>query len=84
VDVSYIAWLFSEAPSEELLQTVVENPELSKRTAIYDLSWAYSKKPMCLKLNQTDSSVFHEFENFLEKEWGVEFKQVHGLLAKEV
>lgn len=81
VDVAYTAWLFSEAPSEELLQTVVENPELSKRTAIYDLSWAYSKKPHCLKLNQTDSSVFQEFENFLEKKWGVEFKPVQSLVT---
>lgn len=84
VDVAYTAWLFSEAPSEELLQTVAENPELSKRTAIYDLSWTYSKKPICLKLNQTDSRVFQEFENFLEKKWGVEFKRFHDLLTKAV
>jgi len=84
VDVAYTAWLFSEAPSEELLQTVAEDPELSKRTAIYDLSCAYSEKPTCLRLNQTDSSVFQEFENFLEKKWGVEFKRVQRLLAKEV
>jgi len=84
VDVAYTAWLFSVAPSEKLLQTVAENPEFSKRTAIYDLSWAYSKKPLCVKLNQTNSSVFREFENFLEKKWGVEFKPVQGLLAMEV
>lgn len=83
VDVAYTAWLFSEEPPEELLQVVVESPELSKRTAIYDLSWAYSKKPICLKLNQTESSVFQEFESFLEKKWGVEFKPVQGLLTKE-
>ena len=83
VDVAYTAWLFSEAPSEELLQTVAENPELSKRTAIYDLSWAYSEKTLCLKLNQTGSRVFKEFENFLEKKWGVEFKTVQSLLTKE-
>jgi len=83
VDIAYTAWLFSEAPPEELLQTVVENPELSKRTAIYDLSWAYSKKPLCLKLNQTNSSVFQEFESFLEKKLGVEFKPVQSLLEKE-
>jgi len=83
VDVAYTAWLFSEAPSEELLQTVAENPELSKRTAIYDLSWACSKRPVCLRLNKTESSVFQEFESFLEKKWGVEFKSVQGLLTKE-
>jgi len=81
VDVAYTAWLFSESPSEELLQTIAENPELSKRTAIYDLSWAYSKKLPCLKLNNTDSSVFQEFENFLEKKWGIEFKPVQSLLT---
>jgi len=84
VDVAYTAWLFSEAPSEELIQAVAENPELSQRTAIYDLSCAYSKRPVCPKLNLTDSSVFQEFENFLEKKWGVEFKKAQRLLAKEV
>jgi len=84
VDVAYTAWLFSEPPSEELLQTVAENPELSKRTAVYDLSWAYTKKPQCFKLNNTDSSVFQEFEDFLEKKLGVEIKPVKVLLAKEV
>jgi len=83
VDVAYTAWLLSEAPPEELLQIVAEDPELSKRTAIYDLSWANSKKPLCMKLNKTDSSVFQEFENFLEKKWGVDFKPVQRLLAKE-
>jgi len=84
VDVAYTAWLFSEAPSQELLQTVTENPDLSKRTAIYDLSWAYSEKPICLKLNQTESNVFQEFENFLEKNWKVEFKPLPDVLLKEV
>jgi len=84
VDVAYTAWLFSETPSGELLQTVTENPELSKRTAIYDLSWVYSKKPVCLKLNHTGSHVFRQFEDFLEKKWGVEFKPIRDLIAKEV
>jgi len=83
VDVSYTAWLFPETPPEELLHAVAENPELSKRTAIYDLSWAYSGKPVCLKLNETDSPVFREFESFLEKKWGVELKPVQSLMTKE-
>ena len=81
VDVSYTAWLFPQSPPENLMQIVKENPELSRRTAIYDLSWAYSGKPLCLKLNETASIVFKEFEKFLEKELGVEVKSVHKLPA---
>jgi hypothetical protein len=84
VDVAYTAWLFSEAPPEELRQIAEENPELFKRTAIYDLSWTRSEKPVCLKFNQTDSTVFQEFESFLEKKFGVEFKPVKDLLSKQV
>jgi hypothetical protein len=83
VDVAYTAWLFSETPSEELLQAVAEDPELSRRTAIYDLSWAYQEKPVCLKLNATESKVFQEFESYLERKWGVEFKRLRDLVAKE-
>jgi len=83
VDVDYTAWLFSETPPEELLQMTEENPELFRRTAIYDLSWINSEKPICLKLNQTDSRVFQEFESFLEKNWGVKFKPVKALLSQQ-
>jgi len=81
VDVSYTAWLFPQSPPENLTQTVKENPELSRRTAIYDLSLAYAGKPLCLKINETDSTVFKEFEKFLEKELRVEVKPVHKLPA---
>ncbi|NIR87956.1 hypothetical protein GWO13_10565 [Candidatus Bathyarchaeota archaeon] len=74
VDVSYTAWVFPETPPEKLMQIVTENPDLSRRIAIYDLSWAYAGKPLCLKLNETDSKVFEEFERFLEEDWGVEIK----------
>ena len=84
VDVSYTAWLFPETPPQELLRVVAENPELSKKTAVYDLSWAYTGKPVCLKINETDSPVFREFESFLEKRWGVEFKPAQSLMTKEV
>ena len=83
VDVDYTAWLFSETPPEELLQMTEENPELFRRTAIYDLSWINSEKSICLKLNQTDSRVFQEFESFLEKNWGVKFKPVKALLSQQ-
>ncbi|MDH5391073.1 MAG: hypothetical protein OEX10_07990 [Candidatus Bathyarchaeota archaeon] len=81
VDVSYTAWLFPQSPPENLMQTVKEKPELSQRTAIYDLSLAYAGKPLCLKLNETDSMVFKEFEKFLEAELEVEVKPVHKLPA---
>jgi len=81
VDVSYTAWLFPQSPPENLMQIVRENPELSKRTAIYDLSLAYAGKPLCSTLNETDSIVFKEFEKFLKKELGVEVKPVGKMPA---
>jgi len=76
VDLSYAAWVFPEAPPEKLMRMVSENSELSKRIAIYDLSWAYAGKPVCLKLNETGSPVFQEFEKFLEKKCGVKVQTV--------
>ena len=84
VDVSYTAWLFTQGPSEGLLETVKENPELSRRTAIYDLSWMYAGKPLCLKLNETKSMAFQEFERFLEKKWEVEVKPFQKLPAQKI
>ena len=77
VDASYTAWLLSQTPTEDFMQTILNNPELSKRTAIYDLSLAYYGKPICRKLNETDSQVFQEFEKFLEERMGVEVISVH-------
>lgn len=82
VNVSYTAWLFSQSPPEKLVQRVATNPELYRRTAIYDLSWAYEGKPVCVKLNMTKSSVFQEFENFLTDRCGVEFKPAHRMLRE--
>jgi len=79
VDVSYTAWLFPQSPPENLMQMVKENPELSRRTAIYDLGLAYAGKPLCSKLNETDSAVFKEFEKFLKKELGVNVKPIHKM-----
>ncbi len=83
VDVSYTAWLFPQPPPKNLLQLVVENPELLRRNAIYDLSWLYTGKPMCLKLNKTKSAVFREFERFLQEKWGVEIKSCKEILVEE-
>ncbi len=81
VDISYIAWLFQEGPPEFLINGVKENPELSKKTAIFDLSCAYTREPLCRKLNKTESEVFKEFEQFLEEEWDVIFKPVDEMPA---
>jgi hypothetical protein len=83
VEVSYTAWLSPRAPPKELIQKVANNPELSKRTAIYDLSRAYAGKPICVKANVTESQVFREFEAFLEDRCGVELKPAHRALAKQ-
>lgn len=80
VDVAYMAWLLYETPSEELLQTIFEKPELLGKVALYDLSAVYSDEPTCLRLNQTDSKVFKEFEEFLERRWKIKFKHIQDLL----
>jgi len=74
VDISYIAWLFQERPPEFLTSQVKENPELKKKTAIFDLSCAYTGENICRKFNETESSAFKEFEQFLEEEWEIAFK----------
>jgi len=81
VDVSYTAWLFPQTPPGSLMETVKGDPELSRRTAIYDLSGVYAGKPQCIKLNETKSMVFQEFERFLEEKWGVKVKPVQKLHA---
>ncbi|MBS7606422.1 hypothetical protein KEJ14_01070 [Candidatus Bathyarchaeota archaeon] len=71
VNVSYTAWIFSEPPIENLISFVIDNPHLLRSTALYDLSKAYMGSRLCLKLNETESIVFREFEDFLEKEYGL-------------
>ncbi len=74
VEASYTAWLFSEAPPEILVKTIFENPEFSRRVALFDLSPLLEGKPLCIKLNHTDSPVFQEFESFLKKDLKVKLK----------
>jgi len=74
VEPSHQAWLFSETPAEELTRTVFENPDFSKRVAIFNLSPMLEGKDFCLKLNNTDSPVFHEFETFLQVELKVKIE----------
>jgi hypothetical protein len=79
VQPSYTAWLFPEAPSVDLVRTVLENPDFSRRIALYDLSPFLEGKRRCVKLNNTDSPVFREFESFLQKELKVKLEPVPPL-----
>jgi hypothetical protein len=84
VDASYTAWLFSETPPETLFKTVFENPDFSERIALYDLSPVLEGKNLCVKLNQTDSPVFEEFERFLRDELKVKFKPLSSFSDVEI
>jgi hypothetical protein len=84
VDVAYTAWLLSEPPPEELWKTVMTDPILSDKIAIYDLSGLNSGQPMCPKLNSTKSKVFTEFETFLKKKFGAVFKTPKDVLTAQV
>jgi hypothetical protein len=77
IDVDYTAWVFQQPPSEQLVQTLTLNSQLSKKTALYDLSGIYEDKPLIKKLNQTRSLVFDEFERFLQETYGVETKPLY-------
>jgi len=83
VDVAYTAWLFPESPPEELMQIVIEDQSLAKNTAVYDMSGLHSSKPTCIRLNTTGSRVFKEFEDFLHKKWGVQFKSAKDVVTAE-
>jgi len=84
VDVAYTAWLFSEPPPEELIKTVMTDQNLAKNTAVYDMSGLHASKPICIRLNSTGSRVFKEFEDFLHKKWGIEFKSAQDVVTAEV
>lgn len=71
VNASYIAWVFPQPPPESFLEAVLEDEELLRRTAIFDVSQFKKRIPVCLALNETDSRVFKEFESFLKEKWGV-------------
>lgn len=72
VEATCTAWLFCKAPSEDLLDMVCENPEFSRRTAIYNLGPILKGKSVGFKLNNTDSPVFEKFERFLRETLKVE------------
>jgi len=78
VEPSYLAWLFSEMPSEDLVKTVLQNPDFSKRIAIFDFNQLLEGKNLCVKLNNTDSPVFQEFETFLQSELKVKVEPLQS------
>ena len=75
VDVAYTAWLSPQPLPKKMMQMLAENHDLLEQNAVYDLSLAYEGKPVCWKLNRTESVVFREFEKFLEKKLGVELRE---------
>ena len=68
---SYVAWILPMTPWKSIMQMVKETPGLSRKVAIYDLSWWYKGAPLCLSLNETESGVFQEFERFLNAQYGI-------------
>jgi len=84
VNVAYTAWLFSESPSEDLVKAILSDENLARTTAVYDMSGLQLSKPVCVKLNRTDSRVFKEFEEYLQKRWGVKFKSAQDVVTAEV
>lgn len=82
VDISYIAWLFQERAPKFLISKVRKNPELSKKNAVFDLGCVCTgEENFCRRFNETKSSVFKEFEQFLEEEYDIEFKAIDELPA---
>ena len=84
VHAAYTAWLFPETPPDCLIKTVRENPDYSKRIALYDLSRLTEGKNLCAKLNGTDSCVFKEFENFLKNEFKVKVQPIAIITTPDV
>jgi hypothetical protein len=81
VDIANIAWLFQESPPDFLISWIKESPELNTRTALFDFSCVYAGKNICLKINETESVVFKEFECFLEEEWNLILKAIDEMPA---
>jgi len=84
VEAAYTAWLFSQTPSEEFLKIISENPPLSKSIALYDLSQVTKNRNLCVRLNNTSSQVFREFENFLQSEMNVRVEPFPPFLCQKL
>jgi len=78
VEVAYLAWISQEPISEGVLEILSENPDLIRKVALYDISPIYEGQSSCLKINNTKSLVFQEFERFL-KEYRVSFMPIYKM-----
>jgi hypothetical protein len=78
VQASYTAWLFAQTPREDLVRIVIDNPDFNGRTALYDLSLLLEGEKTCPRINNTESSVFREFESFLKQNLDVRLEQLSG------
>jgi len=74
-----MAWVLPTTPPESITKIVAEEPRISRRIAIYDLSEASAGRPICLRLNETKSVVFHEFEKFLSIEYDIKLWPIYKL-----
>jgi hypothetical protein len=83
VEASCTAWLFSETPSETLINMVLENPDFLNKVAIYDLSPICRGEDRCIRINHTESQAFKEFERFLEQDMKVKLEQVSTFFPRE-
>ena len=59
----------------------MKSPNLLRRVAIYDLSHVYKGEKFCLKINETESPVFKEFERFLSEKYKIEFKPIKETIS---
>ncbi len=75
VDVSYIVWILNEVPNPIVWRLIKKTPCLLKSVAIYTINTSFINGSDCLKLNETDTIVLTEFENFLKTKMGIKPKE---------
>jgi len=76
VNIAYLAWISQESVSEGTLEILLKNQSLLRKIALYDISPIYKGQPTCLKVNETESPVFQEFERFL-KRYRISFRPMY-------
>jgi len=68
-NLNYKALIFREPPPPSLINALARDSQLSKRVAVYDLSPLYEGEEVCRCLNETETLVYREFEDFLRKRY---------------
>ena len=81
VDVTFTAWVFQRKPPAQLIKALSKDSQLSRNTAVYDLSRIYEGNPLCLIINETASPVFKAFEEFLNRTYGVKLQPLYEPLG---